>query len=1814
MSDNDGPLHDPIIDTLEESDEASPRQEEEEQHSDNAHMESFNGDSLPTTGSPFKKGYGAGSLGEASVDSLVDEPLPIESVHLSPFRIETIHNSPLSGRQKDSHTFSVSVPDSLPPHVMELDSPEHYGDKMDEPFESEFCVEKVPPTGKVSEDEPFLIGGPIKSFPEEASDEPAPLQESLASILVPTQEFQKQKSDPSLEEKQSQASPKVAEMETQPSSILEKDYLTNEIYQESWNLERIFLGTMGSLDISSQADMFESQVETRSQPSSPAANLQTGAKEDFQRHSHQLSSKLSKDLPKETESSKDIEEGPTVADSLTPPSDVQGHSQNSPLPSLGIKRILSSAESSSPVKRKRDSLEEVSSDRKIIKKDRKELELEGESGRKQGEGWVSAREKPEETDSDIEILDSESFSSANQSVEVVFDKKTVLCDTTESVESQDLKLLLTGATQSEEEIRDVAHQGVDKESSSSQSPSLLSLPDSVSLTCNEHVSSSFLEENPSSGGGENTLQPTQVELICAEREAASTQHTSQPSIKPLINLPLVQGKVTSNSCNESTNNISSSNNNNNSSSSGSCNGNVNSLEHEEIRNRVESTVECAESQKSIDPYGSSEIQASDTAVSYPQFHVPSQIGDGSHGGVEEEEESVFVKAVRAAEKKKEQTRKLEIERNKTKGDLDYSSPLSFEVASKHSPYETVSTGDSNNSTPLCAINPTRYSQSTSTPISSQLAGEPSTWLFSKISQEHTTNSSDNSKNNIHKSNVRAGDSDDEQAKQKHSDILSDKNPKPNISSSTPNVSGRGNISPDSSKDEPVSDISKTNSVNSIVSLTSQNSNHVQSKMDTLEIESDDIHNAKDLMNSGWLNLGQRKFTLPTFECWENPSTKERVFSIVGADGVIKEDTPFSVLIRYATISKSGSREIRISDISSLSKSTTSSGYLADRSASLSNPEGNVKHESTRLSNASICVITPPQSDPHSIVKSTSDPKAKTDDEIFVYPQPRSFPPQPESVAFKSSSVSVTTDGDKIKRPYEISLTETETSNSDSNRVPRSRGRPRGRARGRGRGRGTEKVLIPPPITEEVKLGSSQSDSLSEKDNEYGEKFLSLLPEFLQQKLRNSQIPLTEDEEEIFILQKNQIVEKDQKNQFDQVCTKVRMAEIKQELLVFARYFDNNYYSAIIKEHAKEDRWRVQYNLDDLENDVREMYILPTEILPKGTSCYVMHPTQNYSDPGIVTSHIYQDGILIHVIEIQKGLIVKATHSHIILKTEVAEALNKSRYNFHSMIASPGVEVSLDNIVVGKRRRDTPSSPQKRLLKKMAPPPQPRKADHTLDTTDEGSTSKKQETVKTKRIPAAFSDTSSTESELYYSAIEETPKSGRKKAPKKSSASSKTPRSNTTKKQLLKHLIVETTDTTEEQTKSSSLVPLEKIGDEPIKYPPKKSKSSPVSKTPRKKIPKETQRVSSKSKESLLNPVVELIQLQEVKSSPKSVSKKRGRRPGSATKNPKKALKLEEGNDSSDEDVTGEIDPSLGPLPPSGCQLFKGYTILITHAINVQKVAKKPEDKSPLPMNKDYLKKQIIAGGGHVVESFQEAYHELHQFLQTKKTLSKDDTSNKGGKKNSFTTLPASESPSRVLCVSNDCCRTAKYIQCLTVGIPLVNMEWVITSITLNQCLNWSNYLLPAGYSIITGYNIEQIFGFQNISTNVGKVTEVVKDEKVFLASSSNPEFGELWHHLLTVANAAVFKMPPKGGNLQRLIDRKTDFVIADNTIPEQELRRAQELNVPVVSSEWFIQSLIVGYKLPFDVQPQFKYDYKASSSDPSGSRDNHSEEDVDSER
>ena len=53
------------------------------------------------------------------------------------------------------------------------------------------------------------------------------------------------------------------------------------------------------------------------------------------------------------------------------------------------------------------------------------------------------------------------------------------------------------------------------------------------------------------------------------------------------------------------------------------------------------------------------------------------------------------------------------------------------------------------------------------------------------------------------------------------------------------------------------------------------------------------------------------------------------------------------------------------------------------------------------------------------------------------------------------------------------------------------------------------------------------------------------------------------------------------------------------------------------------------------------------------------------------------------------------------------------------------------------------------------------------------------------------------------------------------------------------------------------------------------------------------------------------------------------------------------------------------------------------------------------------------------------------------------------------------------------------------------------------------------------------------------------------------------------------------GNLNRVLVKAMIVVVADSTIPEKELQRAEQLSIPVVSTEWVIQSLIAGKRLGY---------------------------------
>lgn len=50
-----------------------------------------------------------------------------------------------------------------------------------------------------------------------------------------------------------------------------------------------------------------------------------------------------------------------------------------------------------------------------------------------------------------------------------------------------------------------------------------------------------------------------------------------------------------------------------------------------------------------------------------------------------------------------------------------------------------------------------------------------------------------------------------------------------------------------------------------------------------------------------------------------------------------------------------------------------------------------------------------------------------------------------------------------------------------------------------------------------------------------------------------------------------------------------------------------------------------------------------------------------------------------------------------------------------------------------------------------------------------------------------------------------------------------------------------------------------------------------------------------------------------------------------------------------------------------------------------------------------------------------------------------------------------------------------------------------------------------------------------------------------------------------------------------------DVIIADSSCPEEIIQKAEQLKIPIVSSEYIVQCLINGRKLPFDAHDKFNY-------------------------
>jgi hypothetical protein len=55
-----------------------------------------------------------------------------------------------------------------------------------------------------------------------------------------------------------------------------------------------------------------------------------------------------------------------------------------------------------------------------------------------------------------------------------------------------------------------------------------------------------------------------------------------------------------------------------------------------------------------------------------------------------------------------------------------------------------------------------------------------------------------------------------------------------------------------------------------------------------------------------------------------------------------------------------------------------------------------------------------------------------------------------------------------------------------------------------------------------------------------------------------------------------------------------------------------------------------------------------------------------------------------------------------------------------------------------------------------------------------------------------------------------------------------------------------------------------------------------------------------------------------------------------------------------------------------------------------------------------------------------------------------------------------------------------------------------------------------------------------------------------------------------------------------------DIIIGDISCPIELVKKAKQMKIPVISSEYIVQCLINGRKLSYDASPIFSYTYKNS--------------------
>ncbi|XP_072763554.1 uncharacterized protein [Anoplolepis gracilipes] len=247
----------------------------------------------------------------------------------------------------------------------------------------------------------------------------------------------------------------------------------------------------------------------------------------------------------------------------------------------------------------------------------------------------------------------------------------------------------------------------------------------------------------------------------------------------------------------------------------------------------------------------------------------------------------------------------------------------------------------------------------------------------------------------------------------------------------------------------------------------------------------------------------------------------------------------------------------------------------------------------------------------------------------------------------------------------------------------------------------------------------------------------------------------------------------------------------------------------------------------------------------------------------------------------------------------------------------------------------------------------------------------------------------------------------------------------------------------------------------------------------------------------------------------------------------------------------QIIATLGPIPPANSTIFKDKSFILT-CVDVKMCERFKEPASSIeievsdteveteneeewnerPFVRDRLHAQILAGGGKIYENFDQ--------------------------------IPREEYKNTTL-ITNVPNTTAKSVLCLSVGIPMCNHRWIIRCCSEGKRVTQGEEELPTGWSLQKKKYVERFEAKDKpLSETIVIIPNLVSDSW----------FVTFWRQVCDNAGAVVIIVDDLGAMETMDFASRNKIVLSNRKCPSWAVNRANQLQIPIVSTTWVIQCLI----------------------------------------